>query len=121
MQHGASTPPARIPHVASGVHWLYASGLRIEEGLRANGVEHVTITSRVVFILGNTLRPGLYKLHLGADHSHIRLNNIVALDVITLEVLEYTQEGVAPSSSNSGFVNGQATWQVHALCEARGG
>jgi hypothetical protein len=65
----------------------------------------------IMFTLQNNLRPGLYKLHIGADHGHIRMKNIFALDAVTLEVLGYDQEDSVPSPSNSGLVNGASTWK----------
>jgi hypothetical protein len=65
----------------------------------------------IVFTLQNILRPGLYKLHVGADWGHLRIKNIFALDLVTLEVLGYNKDGMTASSSNTGVVNGTSTWQ----------
>ena len=65
----------------------------------------------ILFTLQNNLRPGLYKLHVGADRGHIRIKNIFALDLVTLEVLGYDKDGMTASPSNTGVVNGTSTWQ----------
>jgi len=65
----------------------------------------------VNFTIENSLRPGVYKLHLGADQEHIRMKNIFAIDAVTLEVLEYSQGGAVASPSNMGLVNGDSTWE----------
>ena len=65
----------------------------------------------IVFTLQNNLRPGLYKLHVGADRGHLRIKNIFALDLVTLEVLGYDDRGRPASASNSGMVNGTSVWE----------
>jgi lipopolysaccharide transport system ATP-binding protein len=66
----------------------------------------------IKFTLANSLRPGLHKLHIGADQSHVRLKNLCAVDAVTLEVLDHTATGQICSASNSGLVNGSAVWQI---------
>lgn len=66
----------------------------------------------IEFTLQNDLRPGLYKLHIGADREHMMLNNILALDVVTLEVIDHTEQGTTPLASNDGYINGNSTWRV---------
>ena len=65
----------------------------------------------ITFTFQNDLRPGLYKLHIGADHRHIRMKNIFALDPVILEVLGYDQKGLTASPSNTGVVNGRSSWK----------
>jgi hypothetical protein len=66
----------------------------------------------VEFTLENTLRPGIYKLHVGADESHLMVKNLFALDVITLEVLGHSEDGLVPEPSNTGITNGRSTWKI---------
>ena len=99
----------------------FGSGIRTIDGTHVFTVQHddegsyplrayTPGTYTVLFTLQNNLRPGLYKLHVGADRGHIRIKNIFALDLVTLEVLGYDKHGVAASPSNSGMVNGTSTW-----------
>jgi lipopolysaccharide transport system ATP-binding protein len=100
----------------------FGSGIRTIDGTHVFTVQHDddgihSLRSytpgryTVLFTLQNNLRPGLYKLHVGADRGHLRIKNIFALDLVTLEVLGYDKDGVTPSSSNSGMVNGTSTWE----------
>lgn len=65
----------------------------------------------VEFTLQNELRPGLYKLHVGADQGHLMMKNVCALDVVNIEVLDHDQDGSIPLASNDGFVNGNSSWK----------
>ena len=100
----------------------FGSGIRTTDGTHVFTVQHDDEGSHslraytpgpytVLFTLQNNLRPGLYKLHVGADRGHIRMKNIFALDLVTLEVLGYDKRGVIASPSNSGMVNGTSTWE----------
>jgi lipopolysaccharide transport system ATP-binding protein len=100
----------------------FGSGIRTIDGTHVFTVQHDDEGSdslraytpgpyTVFFTLQNNLRPGLYKLHVGADRGHIRMKNIFALDLVTLEVLGYDKRGVTASPSNSGMVNGTSTWE----------
>lgn len=66
----------------------------------------------LTFTLTNELRPGLYRLHIGADHEHNPRRNILALDVVNFEVLDFNHDGRIPYQSNTGLVNGSAHWNV---------
>ena len=100
----------------------FGSGIRTIDGTHVFTVQHDDHGSHslrayspgvytVLFTLQNSLRPGLYKLHVGADRGHIRIKNIFALDLVTLEVLGYDKHGVTASASNTGMVNGASMWQ----------
>ncbi len=100
----------------------FGSGIRTIDGTHVFTVQHdddrrVSLRTftpgeyRIFFTLQNNLRPGLYKLHIGADRGHLRMRNIFALDLVTIEILGYNQEGLAASPSNSGMVNGTSTWE----------
>ena len=100
----------------------FGSGIRTIDGTPVFTVQHDDDRSHslraftpgqyeIVFTLQNTLRPGLYKLHVGADRGHLRIKNVFALDLVTLEVLGYNQQGVTASPSNSGIVNGISKWE----------
>jgi lipopolysaccharide transport system ATP-binding protein len=100
----------------------FGSGIRTIDGTHIFTVQHdddrcVSLRAfapgeyRIFFTLENNLRPGLYKLHIGADRGHLRMRNIFALDLVTFEVLGYNQQGLAASPSNSGMVNGTSTWE----------
>ena len=100
----------------------FGSGIRTIDGTHVLTVQHddegfhslrayTPGAYTVLFTLQNNLRPGLYKLHVGADRGHIRIKNIFALDLVTLEVLGYDKYGVTASPSNTGMVNGTSTWE----------
>ena len=100
----------------------FGSGIRTIDGTHVFTVQHDddglhclrTYTPgayTVVFTLQNNLRPCLYKLHVGADQGHLRIKNIFALDLVTLEVLGYDERGMPASASNSGVVNGTSVWE----------
>ena len=100
----------------------FGSGIRTIDGTHVFTVQHdddglLSLRAftpgkyRIFFTLQNNLRPGLYKLHIGADRGHLRMRNVFALDLVTLEVLGYNQQGITASPSNSGLVNGTSTWE----------
>ena len=100
----------------------FGSGIRTIDGTHVFTVQHdddqfLSLRAftpgdyRILFTLQNSLRPGLYKLHVGADCGHLRIKNIFALDLVTLEILGYNRQGVTASASNSGMVNGTSTWE----------
>ena len=60
----------------------------------------------------NFLRPGFYKLHLGADIGHLMVKTVFGVDAVTLEVLDHSKEGLIPDPSATGLVNGVATWAL---------
>ncbi len=61
--------------------------------------------------LQNFLRPGFYKLHVGADIGHLMLKTVLGLNAITLEVLDHSKDGLIPEPSNTGLVNGVSEWK----------
>jgi len=61
--------------------------------------------------LENTLRPGFYRVHVGAHRESGRAGHLFAADVAGLEVLGTTADGRPAVSSNTGVVNGAATWK----------
>jgi lipopolysaccharide transport system ATP-binding protein len=63
----------------------------------------------VRFTLENHLKPGLYKLCLGAHAQHYD-KNLFHTEAVTVEVLDHAKSGAAPHVYNPGFVNGYATW-----------
>jgi lipopolysaccharide transport system ATP-binding protein len=65
----------------------------------------------VEFTLDNPLRPGLYKLELGAAaRQHLGRSNLFTLDATLLEVLDFSAEGMTPRPSCAGVVNGKSHW-----------
>jgi len=54
----------------------------------------------------NNLKPGLYKLHVGAYINNAILNNVFALDAAKLEILNFTEQGIIPPASNPGLIDG---------------
>jgi lipopolysaccharide transport system ATP-binding protein len=100
----------------------FGSGIRTLDGTHVFTVQHDDDRHQslrsftpgkyvILFTLQNNLRPGLYKLHVGADWGHLMIKSIFALDLVTLEVLGYNKDGMTPSPSNTGVVNGTSTWQ----------
>ena len=65
----------------------------------------------VEFTLQNDLRPGLYRLHVGADREHIMMANIFAVEPVILEVFDHTKEGFEARKSHTGLFNGSSTWK----------
>ena len=64
--------------------------------------------------LDNTLRPGLYLVHVGADQGRMAMRNVLFVEVVHLEVLGYTSDGQVPAASNAGYVNGRSHWGAPA-------
>jgi lipopolysaccharide transport system ATP-binding protein len=65
----------------------------------------------VELTIDNCLRPGLYRLHVGADQGRISLRNVLHVECIHLEVLGYAADQAVPAASNTGYVNGRSVWQ----------
>src|SRR5262249_33738279 len=59
--------------------------------------------------LENHLKPGLYRLGLGAHTQHYT-KPLFQLETLTLEVLDHSRDGAAPQVYDPGIVNGNATW-----------
>lgn len=60
----------------------------------------------IEFSMQNDLRPGLYKLHIGAYQQYSKLKNLFALDAVLIEVLNFAMDGLVPSPANPGLVCG---------------
>jgi lipopolysaccharide transport system ATP-binding protein len=60
----------------------------------------------------NVLRPGLYRLHVGADRGRMAMRNVLAVESLHLEVLGYAPDGSVPAASNTGYVNGRSVWRL---------
>jgi lipopolysaccharide transport system ATP-binding protein len=60
----------------------------------------------------NLLRPGLYRLHVGADRGRMAMRNVLAVESLHLEVLGYGTDGAVPAASNAGYVNGRSVWRT---------
>ncbi len=60
----------------------------------------------VEILLQNSLRPGLYRLHLGGYQCYARLKNLFAVDAANLEVLDFTEQGAVSSVRDPGLVGG---------------
>jgi energy-coupling factor transporter ATP-binding protein EcfA2 len=72
--------------------------------------EFAPSTYAIELTIENNLRPGIYRLHVGAHQKFFNLRNLFYVDPVTFEVLDHTQEGVVPLGSNTGLVNGRAGW-----------
>ena len=59
----------------------------------------------VEFQIENNLKPGLYKLHVGAHHRHSKLKNVFCKEAVNLEILGFTEHGTVQPPNNPGFVN----------------
>jgi lipopolysaccharide transport system ATP-binding protein len=64
---------------------------------------------RLEFTLENPLKPGVYKLGIGAHQEHYS-RTLAHTEVINLEVLDHTEQGQMPLIYNTGLINGVATW-----------
>ena len=62
--------------------------------------------------LDNTLRPGLHRLHVGADQGGLAIRNILSVESVHIEVLGYGRDGAVPAASNTGYVNGHSVWRA---------
>lgn len=61
------------------------------------------------FTLENHLKPGLYRITVGA-HSEHYCKNIFQVDGISLEILDHSKDGQIPFVYNPGVIDGRATW-----------
>jgi lipopolysaccharide transport system ATP-binding protein len=66
----------------------------------------------IALTLRNDLRPGFYRIHVGAHQHFHDARHLFAADVAALEVLEYGEDGRPALPSNTGIVNGIATWKA---------
>jgi lipopolysaccharide transport system ATP-binding protein len=69
----------------------------------------------VEITLQNSLRPGLYRLHLGGYHHYARLKNLFAVDAANLEVLDFTEQGAVSSVRDPGLVGGVESAFSHKI------
>ncbi len=60
----------------------------------------------------NALRPGLYRLHIGAHRGRISMRNVLFVESLHLEVLAFDGDGAVPAATNTGYVNGRSVWQA---------
>jgi hypothetical protein len=63
----------------------------------------------------NSLRPGLYRLHVGAYQRYARLKNLFAVDAANLEVLDFTEQGTVSSIRDPGLMGGVASTFSHTI------
>jgi ABC-type polysaccharide/polyol phosphate transport system ATPase subunit len=99
----------------------FGAGIRTQDGLAVLTVHHddegapqwVFEPGRfeIQFTLHNELRPGLYKLGIGAHEQYIARNLCYLPDVVDLEVLDFAGDGYLPIQYNAGIVNGSSTWR----------
>ncbi|HMH52733.1 MAG TPA: ABC transporter ATP-binding protein [Candidatus Acidoferrum sp.] len=66
----------------------------------------------VDFEVDNTLRPGLYRLHIGADRGRLSMRNVLFVESLHLEVLAFDPDGAVPAATNTGYVNGRSVWRL---------
>jgi lipopolysaccharide transport system ATP-binding protein len=59
----------------------------------------------------NPLRPGLYRLHVGADRGRLSMRNVLFVESLHLEVLAFGPDGAVPATTNTGYVNGRSVWR----------
>lgn len=52
----------------------------------------------------NNLKPGSYKLHLGAHRIYAGINNLFAIDTVNIQILDFTEQGLVPSVANPGLI-----------------
>jgi lipopolysaccharide transport system ATP-binding protein len=58
----------------------------------------------------NALRPGLYRLHIGAHRGRISMRSVLFVESLHLEVLAFDPGGAVPEAANPGYVNGRSVW-----------
>ncbi len=58
----------------------------------------------------NALRPGLYRVHVGADRGRLSMRNVLFVESLHLEVLAFAADGAVPAATNTGYVNGRSVW-----------
>jgi lipopolysaccharide transport system ATP-binding protein len=113
-------------HVAKALKQVaFGAGIRCLDGTHVFSVQHDDNQHGLwdfkpgyydlEFTLANNLRPGAYKLHVGSDHEHDTRRCLLALDAVTLEVLDHSAHDEIPYLSNTGIVNGDSTWQEPKL------
>lgn len=64
----------------------------------------------IKFTLQNELKPGIYKLAIGAHREHY-MNNLFHIESIYLEILGHTKDGITPLIYNPGIINGNSLWE----------
>jgi lipopolysaccharide transport system ATP-binding protein len=67
----------------------------------------------------NPLRPGLYRVHVGADRGRLSMRNLLFVESLHLEVLAFAADGAVPSATNTGYVNGRSAWGLPRPLPAR--
>jgi lipopolysaccharide transport system ATP-binding protein len=76
-------------------------------------------TYTIEFTLRNELRPGLYKLGIGAHERYVAKNVFYVPEAAVFEVLDFSTDGRLAVQHNAGLVNGYATWQTPRLLRSR--
>jgi lipopolysaccharide transport system ATP-binding protein len=61
--------------------------------------------------LQNELRPGRYRITLGASRRYYGLGLLFEIEVATLEVLDCGASGATPNPAEPGVVNGASVWE----------
>jgi len=64
----------------------------------------------IKFTLQNELKPGVYKLAVGAHQEHY-MNNLFHIESVYIEILGHTKDGVTPLIYNPGIINGKSIWE----------
>ena len=69
----------------------------------------------------NSVKPGLYRLHLGGYQRYARLKNLFAVDAANLTVLDFTEQGTVSSIRDPGLVGGVGSVFTHNILTERDG
>jgi hypothetical protein len=105
----------RIPEVSFGAGFKLLDDTWLSCGHHYDGGAHNRWTPEpgryeIRLTLENHLKPGLYRLGLGA-HSERYTRTLFELETVAVEILDHTRDGATPYVFQPGIVNAYAAWQ----------
>lgn len=100
----------------------FGAGIRTIEGIAVWSVHHDDNGAPgwdlepglylIELVLQNELRPGLYKLGVGAHEQYVGHNLCYLPEAVDLEVLDVAEDDSLPVPYNAGLLNGYSEWQT---------